>query len=91
MENLDNFFEVLPFADSQDTEAFAPFATARQSWVLADTISQGTSNWIYGNFSNSLNGACESEASSRIAKLAILSVKFVGEFDERPVYMFLHS
>jgi len=91
MENLDNFFEVLPYNDSQSTEAFAPFVAVRQSWAPADSISHGSSNWIYGNFSGTLKSACESNSQSRIAKRAILFVKQAGEYEGRAVYMFLHS
>ena len=91
MENLDNFFEVLPSDDSQATEAFAPFVAIRQSWAAADTLSHGAANWIYGHFSDSFRSACECDSPTRIARRAILFVKHMGEHEGRAVYMFLHS
>lgn len=91
MENLDNFFDILPFDNSKKTEKFAPYEAVRQSWAAGETISQGDSNWILGNFSNSLSGAYESDTPSRIARRAILFVKYAGECEGKSIYLFIHS
>lgn len=90
MENLESFFEVLPYSDSHGTEAFAPFQPARQSWAAYDTLSRDA-DWIYGNFSNSFSGASENEAESRIAIKAVLFGHYAGEKDGRPIHLFTHS
>ena len=91
MENLENFIEVLPFDAASKTETFAPFEAVRQSWAAGDTLSREESNWICGNFSNSLEGASRSEMPSRIAIRALLFVKPAGEIQGRPFYTFIHA
>lgn len=90
MENVESFFEVLPYSDSHGTEAFAPFQPARQSWVAYDTLSRDA-HWIYGNFSDSFTGAFENDSVSRIAIKAILFRNYAGEMQGRQIHLFTHS
>lgn len=91
MDNLDNFFEVLPTDESQTTETFAPFSSVRQSWATADSISRSLSNWIVGNFSDTFDGAFESNIPSRIASRAVISVRRIENHNGKSVYAFIHA
>lgn len=91
MDDLQNFFDVLPFDNLEKTEKFAPFQAIRQSWVAADTLARGDSNWILGNFSNTVEGACESSTPSRISSRAVLFVRHAGVYQGKSLYVFIHS